>query len=165
MTEAVSADAVKLTGGEEIEAGTVVCAIGNTQNELVRTLGLPRGPGERGRVLTEPDLRVRGFENVWAVGDCAHIVNGFDGSMSPPTAQFAVRQAKQLVDNLRARDRGRDTRCFSFRPLGMFATIGHNRAVGEIRGLRFSGFGAFFLWRGIYLAKMPLARPQDTDRL
>src|SRR4029079_4129949 len=35
-------------------------------------------PKERGRLLAEPDMRVRGTSNLWAIGDCARIVNAYD---------------------------------------------------------------------------------------
>ena len=57
---------------------------------------------ERGRIKTDPDFRVQGFENVWALGDCAAVPNAYDGQLCPPTAQFATRQAKWLNRNLRA---------------------------------------------------------------
>ena len=47
-------------------------------------------------------MRVTGTTNVWALGDCAVIPNAYDGQLSPPTAQFATRQAKQLAAKSRA---------------------------------------------------------------
>jgi NADH dehydrogenase len=87
------------------------------------------------------------------------VPNAHDGRPSPPTAQFAVRQAKALAYNLAATLRGKPTAPFHFKPLGAFASIGNRRAVGRVFGLRFSGLPAWFMWRGIYLSKMPtLAR-------
>jgi NADH:ubiquinone reductase (H+-translocating) len=143
---------VRLTNGEQIEAGTVVCTVGNTTNPLLKTSGLPL---EKGRVKTEPDMRVQETSNVWALGDSAAVPNAWDGKLSPPTAQFAVRQAKQLAANLVRVLKSQGTRAFSYRPLGMMASIGHHNAVAEICGLRISGFIGWFLWRSVYLAKMP----------
>jgi NADH dehydrogenase len=83
------------------------------------------------------------------------VPNAYDGQPSPPVAQFAVRQAKQLAANLRRAISEQPTRPFSYRMLGSFAAIGHRKAVGRVLGLSFSGFIAWFLWRGIYLGKMP----------
>src|SRR5262249_37728988 len=69
--------------------------------------------------------------------------------------QFATRQARQLAANLTRALKNEDTRPFSFRPLGMMASIGHRNAVAEIFRLRLSGLPAWILWRGAYLAKMP----------
>ena len=85
--------------------------------------------------------------------------NKLDGKISPPTAQFADRQARQLARNIAARLQGRGTSAFSFKPLGQLSTIGHNKAVAEMFGIKLSGFVAWLLWRGVYLSKMPtLAR-------
>ena len=147
-----SAGSVLLQTGERIETDTVICTVGNATNPFVKTLGLPL---ERGRLKTDPDMRVTGLSNVWALGDSACIPNAWDGKPSPPTAQFATRQAKQLAANLVRVLKNQPTRPFSFKPLGMMASIGHHNAVAEVFGLHLSGFPAWFLWRGAYLTKMP----------
>jgi NADH dehydrogenase len=87
------------------------------------------------------------------------VPNQLDGKISPPTAQFADRQARQLASNIASQLRGRGTAAFSFKPLGQLSTIGHNKAVAEMFGIKLSGFVAWLLWRGVYLLKIPtLAR-------
>jgi NADH:ubiquinone reductase (H+-translocating) len=152
----IDARSVTLASGEIIPSGTVICTIGTTPSPLVTESPLPK---ERGRIRTSADMSVPGFDNVWALGDCAAVPNARDGKVSPPTAQFADRQARFLARNIAAHLRGRPTRRFSFKPVGQLATIGHNRAVAEMFGVRISGFIAWLLWRGVYLLKMPtLAR-------
>jgi NADH dehydrogenase len=147
---------VILGDGEIIPAGTIVCTIGTSPSPLVTESPLPK---ERGRVRVNPDMSVPGFAGVWALGDCAAVPNQLDGKVCPPTAQFADRQARQLARNIAAQLRGQPTRPFSFKPVGQLATIGHNKAVAEMFGLRISGFVAWLLWRGVYLLKIPtLAR-------
>jgi len=148
----VTAAGVRLEGGELIEAATLVSTVGTSPNPLIQKLGLPL---ERGRLVTNPDMRVKGARNVWAVGDCAIIPNAFNNRPSSPTAQFAVRQAKQLAANLARAIDGQPTRPFSFRPLGMLASLGNRTAVAEILGIRISGFIAWVLWRSVYLGKLP----------
>jgi NADH dehydrogenase len=143
---------VLLATGEQIEAETVVCTIGNTTNPLLKTLRLPL---EKGRLKADPDMRVTQTSNIWALGDSTAVPNAWDGKPSPPTAQFAIRQARQLAANLARVLKNQPTRPFSFRPLGMMASIGHHNAVAEILGLRVSGFVGWLLWRCVYLAKMP----------
>lgn len=143
---------VILASGEIIPAGTVVCTIGTMPNSLVTDSPLPK---EKGRVKVNADMSVPGFDGVWAVGDCAAVPNKLDGKLSPPTAQFADRQARQLAANISARLRGAPTREFSFKPVGQLSTIGHNKAVAEMFGIKLSGFIAWLLWRGVYLLKIP----------
>jgi NADH dehydrogenase len=156
VVRAATETGLHLADGSHIEAGTIVCTIGTTANPLCASLGLPM---QYNRLQTAPDMRVQGHDNVWAIGDCAAVPNAYHGKPAAPTAQVAVRQAKQLADNiLRALDR-QPTRPFFYKPLGMLASIGNYKAVGLVFGLRLSGFPAWFLWRGVYLAKMPtLAR-------
>lgn len=147
---------VTLADGTIIQAGTVVCTIGTMPNPLVAELPLPK---ERGRIVTNPDMSVPGYPGIWALGDCAAVPNARDGKPSPPTAQFADRQARVLARNIAASLAGKPTRPFSYRPAGQLSSIGHNKAVAEMFGFRISGFIAWLLWRGVYLLKIPtLAR-------
>jgi len=149
---AVTEKFVRLKTGDEVIAGTVVCTIGTTVNPLIPKLQLP---SEKNRLLVDADMRVKGTDDIWSLGDCAQVPNARDGQPCPPTAQFAVRQAKHLAANIAAIAEGKTTTPFSFKPVGAFASIGNRRAVGEVYGLRFSGLPAWLMWRGIYLSKMP----------
>ena len=151
----VTAQYVRLGTGERISTGLTLCAIGTAPVPLLKEIGLPV---EHGRVKTDPDMRVTGTSNVWAFGDCAAVPNAWNAQVSPPTAQFALRQAKQLAANLVRVHRREATRPFRFRPQGLLATIGHHNGVAEIYRLKFSGLLAWFLWRAIYLMKIPTFR-------
>ena len=100
-------------------------------------------------------MRVAGHDDVWALGDCAAVPNAFDGKISPTLGQFATRQAKLLTQNLLAVIKGTPTAPFSYHTRGMFAALGHCKAVGNPFGLRLTGFPAYLMWRGLYLSKMP----------
>ncbi|HET9693269.1 MAG TPA: NAD(P)/FAD-dependent oxidoreductase [Steroidobacteraceae bacterium] len=143
---------VTLADGELIPAGTVISTIGTVPNPLLADLPFTR---DRGRVVTAPDMSVPGHPGVWALGDCAAVPNMLDGKVSPPTAQFADRQARVLARNIAASLAGRPTRPFKYKPAGQLSSIGHNKAVAEMFGLRISGFVAWLLWRGVYLLKIP----------
>lgn len=148
----ITAAGVELGDGTCVEAGTVITTIGARANPLVEGLGLPL---DRGRILVDAAMAVAGVPCVWAIGDCARVINARDGSVSPATAQFAVRQATALAANLLAAIRGDRTRPFTYHPRGMMAALGHRRGVAEIFGLRISGLPAWLLWRGYYLAQVP----------
>lgn len=151
--ESVSGKGLKLEGGETLSAKTVVAAVGNRIQPLLEGSGLPI---ERARLKVTPEMRVEGFETVWALGDCAAVPNAREGGrLSPPTAQYASRQGKRVAKNLLAVIAGREPKPFDYRPQGMFAAIGHRNAVGQVLGWKVSGFPAWFLWHGIYWSKMP----------
>ena len=143
---------VMLKDGETFASESVIATIGTRPNPLAT---LSRLPLERGRIRVDGALRVAGCERIWAVGDCALVVNGRDGSVSPPTAQFAVRQARLLAENLLAVIGGREAQGFVYRPRGALATLGHRRGVAALGRLRLTGLPAWLLWRAYYLSQMP----------
>jgi NADH dehydrogenase len=156
LAQSVTEEGVRLRDGAAVQAATVICTIGTTLNPLLVPLGLAL---LQGRIKTDPDLRVEGHGNLWALGDCAAVPNAYDGKLCAPTGQVAVRQARDLAINLVRVIDAAPTKAFSYKPLGMLASIGNHRAVGQVFGLRISGLIAWFIWRGVYLSKMPsLAR-------
>jgi NADH dehydrogenase len=148
----ISAQGVRFAAGGSLTAGTVICTIGTRPNALVESLGLKQ---ERGRIVVEPDLSVAGGAGIWAIGDCALVVNALDGKVAPPTAQFAVREARHLAANLRRRVRGQATLPFNYRSRGSMAAIGRMNGVAEVLGVGISGLPAWLLWRAYYLSQMP----------
>jgi NADH dehydrogenase len=137
---------------EFVHGGTIVCTIGSTTAPVIERLDALK---EKGRLLTEPDMRLRGQANAWAIGDCAAIINAVDGQPSPPTGQFAERQGRQCANNIVRVLQGEPTRPFSFKILGQLCSIGGHSAVAEMFGFKLSGFFAWFAWRGVYLFKLP----------
>ena len=135
-----------------VPGGTIVCTIGSTTAPVVVQLDSPK---EKGRLLTDPDMRLRGRANAWAIGDCASIINAQDNQPSPPTGQFAERQGRQCAENIVRVLRGKPTRPFTFKVLGQLCSIGGHSAVAEMLGFKLSGFWAWFTWRGVYLFKLP----------
>jgi NADH dehydrogenase len=148
----IDEDGVRLTAGDRLRAATVICTIGTKPNALVAALGLP---AERGRIVVQPDLSVAGVSGAWAAGDCAQVVNAEDGKVSPPTAQFAVRQARWLARNILATIASEPTTPFRYRSRGSMAGIGHLNGVAEVFGIRLTGLPAWLLWRAYYLSQMP----------
>jgi NADH dehydrogenase len=141
-----------LAGGDRIPTRTLVSTVPASPHPLLEALPLPKGRG--GRLVTTAQLRVDGPANVWAVGDCA-LVTTPQGAVAPPTAQHAIRQAEVCAHNVVAAIRGGGRRVFDFKGLGTMGSLGRRSAVAEVLGLRFSGFPAWWLWRTVYLMKMP----------
>jgi NADH dehydrogenase len=153
--ESVTAHRVLLRSGRAIETNTVVCTVGNAPHPLVTELCRRESlPSLRGRVETEPTCQVKGAAGLWAAGDCAAIPCA-EGGYCPETAQFAMRQGVLVGRNIARAERGEPLKPFEFRSLGQMAAIGHRSAVASIRNFSFSGFFAWWLWRTVYLAKLP----------
>jgi NADH dehydrogenase len=149
---AATADGVWLKDDRQFRGATTVCTVGTGVPLLVERLDTPK---ERGSLLTQPDMRLLNNQHAWAIGDCARIVNAHDGESSPPTGQFAERQGRQVAANIVRAMNGEMTRPFAYKPLGVFCAIGGRNAVAEILGRHISGFVAWFLWRSVYLFKLP----------
>jgi NADH dehydrogenase len=161
--------------GVEVRLGTVVSRFDGREVEfgdgtkiatrlLVWTAGITPAPLlaglpckiDRGHVVANAFLQVPDWPGVWALGDCALVPDVLKpGAFCPPTAQHASRQAVVCADNIVAALRGETLRPFRFKIIGLLATIGRHTGVAEILGMRFSGLLAWWLWRGIYLAKLP----------
>ncbi len=100
-------------------------------------------------------MRVAGFPNVWALGDCAAIPDG-EGGTYPMTAQHAIREGPVLAENIVAALRKRPLKDFRFHSLGMMASLGARKAVAQLPGNHvLTGFLAWFLWRSYYLMRLP----------
>jgi NADH dehydrogenase len=174
----MTASKVTLSDGRVLETHTVVSTVGNAPLPiLVDLCKKNKIPTEKARIITDATLRVEGFENLWAIGDCAAVPMAVakgaakqsmgDAAMPgspfapkkycPPTAQFAYRQGICLGKNLASilKGDGRPAHTFNFKGMGELASIGHQSAVADIMGLRFSGLLAWFMWRTIYLMKLP----------
>ncbi len=148
----VTQEGVGFDDGTVINGATIVSTVGNAPPSMIEKLGVPK---ERGRIVTEPDMRVKGYKDVWAIGDCALITNDYDKNPSPSTGQFAEREGRQAAMNIVRAIKGQETKPFSFKPLGQLCAIGGHNAVAEFLGLHISGFMAWFLWRSVYLFKLP----------
>jgi NADH:ubiquinone reductase (H+-translocating) len=151
----VTAHGVHLQSGRTIEAHTVVSTVGNAPHPLVTDLCQSNQlPTEKGRILTDPSGQVHGQTHLWAAGDCAAFPF-IQGGYCPDTAQFAMRQGRLLGQNIARTLRNTTLLPLTFKGLGQMASIGHHRAVGNVLGVNFSGFFAWWLWRTIYLGKLP----------
>ena len=148
-----TADAAQLADGRRIPTRTLVWTAGNHPSPLLKTVACERNPA--GAVIAESTLQAKGFLNVWAVGDCAQIPDLITGKPCPPTAQHAVRQGKVVGDNIAASLLRKPVKDFRFRTVGLLVALGHRTAAAELRGWRFSGLLAWFMWRAIYWSKLP----------
>jgi NADH dehydrogenase len=143
---------VTLSDGERIQANTLVWSAGVRPSPVVEALPVDK---LNGRLKVNERLELAGHEGVvWAVGDSAAVPDG-RGGLHPPTAQHAIRQGVAAARNVKAALDGLEPRPFRFSTLGLLASIGHHTGVAQVLGIRFSGFAAWWLWRTVYLAKLP----------
>jgi NADH dehydrogenase len=149
--ESVSEEDAILGDGTRIPTRTLVWTAGVRANPLLRELDLPLD--ERGRVEVDELLRVRGRQNVWALGDCARVPNTKADAPDPPTCQHALRQARRLAKNLQG-----DVAPYGYRMLGQVATLGRYKGIADVLGLRLRGFPGWFVTRSYHLYQLPLTQ-------
>jgi len=137
---------------ETIAAGTIVLAAGIVPSAIAAAI--PVAHDRRGRIDVDATMRSRSHPEVWALGDCAAIP-GPDGRPYPALAQHAIREARQVADNIAAVLSAREPAPFVFRSLGTMASLGHSKAVAIVLGVRITGFFAWWLRRTYYLFQMP----------
>ena len=148
----ISDGVVELTNGEKILATTLIWSAGTAPNGLIAKLPLLK---RNGRIVVDPYLGVDGRPGVWAVGDCALVADPHTNGFYPPTAQHALKEGRLVARNVVATLYGGDKKKFDSKTRGQLAAIGHRRGVANILGLNFSGFLAWWLWRTVYLSKLP----------
>src|ERR1700722_2521410 len=147
----ISDEGVVLSDGSFISTMFVVGTAGTSPSPQVSSLPCQK---RCGRVITLPAFGVEEWPGVWALGDCARVPDG-KGGFHPPTAQHALRQDKTLGGNIAAAIKGTQKKDFSFSTIGQLAAIGHRVGVARIFGVQFSGFLAWWMWRTVYLSKLP----------
>ncbi len=149
--KAVTSREIELTDGTRINSFTLVWTAGTSPHPLLNQLDLPK---EHNRLKVNAGMGITGHPGVWALGDCAMIPDQ-QGGYQPPTAQHASREGKVLANNIAASVRGDALKPFRFKTLGLLASIGRRTGVARIFGINFSGFIAWWLWRTVYLLKLP----------
>jgi len=141
-------DAVRLKDGRLIPFGVLVWSTGIGPTNFVRSLAFPKDKLQK--IITDGFLRVIGTKNIFAAGDCAAIGT----KPLPATAQIAQQEGKYLARHLNLIIKNKSDHGFHDRNMGMLAYIGSRRALIDLRNVKGRGFGAFLLWRSIYLTKL-----------
>jgi NADH dehydrogenase len=146
LVTGIDADGVCI-GPERIHAHTVIWAAGVAASPLARSLGVPLD--RSGRVLVEPELNIPGRDDVYVVGDLAHVEE--DGALVPGVAPAAIQQGRLAARNILRTLEGRPREPFHYVDKGMLATIGRGAAVARIGRVKASGFVAWLLWLFVHI--------------
>ncbi len=144
---------VTLSNGISIPAATLIWTAGVKPNPVIAAMPCPK---EKGRIVADQYLQVPGFTGLWTAGDCAAVPDGYEtGFFFPATAQHGMREALTAAKNIERTILGQPLKPFRYRTMGMLASIGHHTGVASMFGLKFSGFIAWWMWRSVYLMKLP----------
>lgn len=150
---------VLLSNEQKIEGYTVVWAGGVKPNNIISTLNCPHD--KYGKILTNENLKVNGYNNIFALGDCAFVADPYTGKPYPPTAQHALRQSKVVSKNIIneiqsvKKKKKREDLVLKYKTKGMMAIIGKRNGVGIVFGRKIQGFIGWIFWRLYYLGNLP----------
>jgi NADH dehydrogenase len=155
----VQPDSVQLEDAAGVKSSvptrTVVWAAGVTASPLAQMLSEATGAelDGVGRVTVEPTLQLVGHPEVIAIGDMVRVRDPRTGEAVtlPGVAPVAMQQGRHAARVVAALIAGEAPPPWSYRDKGMLATIGRDRAVADVRGLRFSGFVAWAVWLVVHI--------------
>ncbi|WNV76418.1 NAD(P)/FAD-dependent oxidoreductase [Geodermatophilus sp. DSM 44513] len=147
---------VHLSDGDEFASDTLVWTAGTKPNPMLKETDLP--VDERGRVVCEATLQVRGLPDAWSAGDLAAVpdlTKETPGATTAPNAQHAVRQAKRLADNIVLTLRGQEPVPYRHAYAGSVASLGLHKGVAQVYGVKLKGWPAWFMHRTYHVSRVP----------
>ncbi|AMR33436.1 NADH dehydrogenase [Mucilaginibacter sp. PAMC 26640] len=150
--ESYNGGLLKIDDGKVINTRNVFWAAG-VRGETPDGLP-PEAIAKGGRIQTDEINRVKGYQNVFAIGDVSSVTTEANPMGFPGVAQVALQQGKQLAKNLISIIQNKPTEPFKYKDLGTMATIGRNKAVADLMHLRFQGFFAWILWMFVHLLSL-----------
>jgi NADH dehydrogenase len=154
VVESISPTRVKLKSGDELEAHTLVWGAGLQGNELVRSLGLELGRGNR--IGVDEELRIPSHPEVYAVGDVAAITDAKTEQVLPQLGSVALQSGEHAGETIAKLIAGKETKPFKYRDKGTMAAIGRGSAVVQMLGGKtMKGKAASLAWGTVHLALLP----------
>ena len=145
MMKSYENNVLHLSTGEEIYCETLIWTAGITGNKIngISDDSITRG----NRYIVDSNCKIKGYDNIYALGDIAYLEDETHPNGYPQVAQVAIQQAKHLAKQLNT---GADT-AFKYVDKGSMATIGRNRAVCDLKFAYLYGRPAWATWMFIHL--------------
>lgn len=144
----VEKDYITLKDGTEIKYSMLIWAAGNAPLPFIKET--PFTKDKRGKIITDEYFHIPGYDDIFAVGDCSEIID----KPLPATAQVAQREGYFVGSYLNKLAKGKNSKPFRYKDLGMLAYIGSNKALADTPQFKGSGFNTWIFWRSAYLTKL-----------
>ena len=138
---------IKLKDGSTIASEITIWAAGVKGNDAIAQLNLPTAGT---RVAVEPTMQVKNYPYVWALGDIAASVDK-NGNQLPMVAPVAIQQGKFIAKQIARVSKSQKLASFKYLDKGSMATIGRNKAVVQVKGIKISGALAWLIWLWLHL--------------
>ncbi len=157
-----TANSVILNDGVTINTNTIIWTAGVKPSKVIESIENCEHDQKSGKILTDQYLQIKNWDNVYAIGDCALIMDNDTGKPYPPTAQHAIVQAKTATENLiyginqHLKNKTKRTpKMLKYKTKGIMALIGKRNGVGVLFGIKLHGIVAWMFWRLYYLGNLP----------
>jgi NADH:ubiquinone reductase (H+-translocating) len=149
-------DRIKLNDDTIILTNTIIWSAGVAPSLLTSNLTCDHDDKTR-KIIVDKYLEVPKYHGVYAIGDCALIMDPNTGNPYPPTAQHAIRAGSTAAENIIASIEKKldERKIFDYKTRGTMASIGKRTGVGNLLGTQVQGFLAWWIWRNYYLANLP----------
>ena len=138
---------IKLKDGSTIASEITIWAAGVKGNDAIAQLNLPTAGT---RVAVEPTMQVKNYPYIWALGDIAASVDK-NGNQLPMVAPVAIQQGKFIAKQIARVSKSQKLESFKYLDKGSMATIGRNKAIVQVKGIKISGALAWLIWLWLHL--------------
>ena len=147
---------VSLKDGTIIPTKTIIWSGGVAPSSLLTRISCEHD-NKSGRITVDKYLELTNYKGVYALGDCAYIIDPNSGNPYPPTAQHAIREGAIVANNIIAsiEERLENKKIFNYKTKGMMASIGKRTGIGNLLGIEVQGLLAWLIWRSYYLVHLP----------
>ncbi|TSJ40579.1 NAD(P)/FAD-dependent oxidoreductase [Mucilaginibacter corticis] len=150
--ESYDGEEIKFEGGKTIKTRNVIWSAGVMG---VVPDGISKDVIERGnRISVDSINRIKGSENVFAIGDVAAMISDETPKGHPGVAQVAIQQGMLAGKNIIRLIKGEPTEPFKYNDKGSLATIGRNKAIADLGKIKFQGFFAWLIWMFVHLVSL-----------
>ncbi|MEX0778153.1 MAG: NAD(P)/FAD-dependent oxidoreductase [Balneolales bacterium] len=130
------------------KSNNVIWAAGNEASPILKSLNVQTG--KAGRIPVQPDLTIKGYPNIFVIGDAA-IFQNKSGQELPAMAPVAIQQGRHVARLLGDRIQNRKRPAFHYQDRGKMATIGRAKGVAELGEFKFAGFFAWVIWSVVHI--------------
>lgn len=139
-------NSVKLKDGSVIPTMTIIWSGGVRPSMLTSNLVCEHDDKSK-KIIVDKHLEISKYPGVYALGDCALIIDPNTDLPYPPTAQHAIREGSAVAKNIIASIEGKlyEREAFDYKTKGMKASIGKRTGVGNLLGIRVQGFLAWWI--------------------
>lgn len=155
LVTGIEGDIVTVKQGDEINkfgANTVLWAAGVKASALGKKIAEKTGAecDRAGRVIVEPDLSLKGYPNIYVIGDLAHFAHQ-TGKPLPGVAPVAMQEGQYVAKSIKQQIKGNTLAPFNYVDYGNLAVIGQHSAVVDLGFMKLTGFVAWLFWLLIHI--------------